>query len=661
MGAIVAISSFILFLIFQAQGIGGGDSGDLVTAAATMGVAHPPGYPLYTFLGWLLTHVPWATPAWRVGLLSSMAHALVVGIVWLIIKQVTAKKDAAWFGAILLAGNYVFFLYSVTPEVFALLDLFLVLLTWLVVRFTQTGNPRLLYIASFVAGLSLTHHHFIVFAMPVFVGVLIYARKHLLKAHIAPVGIAFFVGLLPYLYVPIAARGTSPINWDHAVNGAQFLRLITRADYGTFQSGGSIGHYPIERLMAVKAYGEYLFLDFRVGGMLFISLGLYWLLKQKTTLSHILPWTLGIMGPFFFFYASFPLSNRFTLGTYERFLLPSYIMCAVLAGIGYARIKHFVERFLRTWAPHLPQKFLAMGVGFVLFLYPVSMSAVTLWRFWGIAQDRTSEHLVEDTFLDIPQGSIIAFSRDTPLFTAQYGRYALGMRPDIYVIHGSFLPSPYHREAVKQAFPELFVPPADATTPLADFLTQNAATRPIFANTKYSVGKDWYWVPHGLLFRLVPANSDEQAAHVLDVNNALWSQTHEPDSGILSRYNHLMLSDARDVYTAGRMEFGKFLLQTGKPGQAAIQFEAAIRAGGDTQQEDAYLYKGLSHLFTNECDAALASFARAREVSFAVSKRLLLFEGFTYRDCVGDASKAAQLFSEFEASEAKESQPLEGW
>jgi hypothetical protein len=35
-----------------------------------MGIAHPPGYPLFTMLAWLLHKVPVGSPAWRINLLS---------------------------------------------------------------------------------------------------------------------------------------------------------------------------------------------------------------------------------------------------------------------------------------------------------------------------------------------------------------------------------------------------------------------------------------------------------------------------------------------------------------------------------------------------------------------------------------------------------------
>src|SRR5258708_4770803 len=54
-------------------GLPAGDSGELITVAATGGVAHPPGYPLYTMLAglWLQTF-PFGNIAWRLNVFSAV-------------------------------------------------------------------------------------------------------------------------------------------------------------------------------------------------------------------------------------------------------------------------------------------------------------------------------------------------------------------------------------------------------------------------------------------------------------------------------------------------------------------------------------------------------------------------------------------------------------
>jgi len=62
---------FIVYILNSSRSIYAGDVGDLVSAAAVGGVAHPPGYPLFTFLGFILTHLHLgSSPAFQVGLIS---------------------------------------------------------------------------------------------------------------------------------------------------------------------------------------------------------------------------------------------------------------------------------------------------------------------------------------------------------------------------------------------------------------------------------------------------------------------------------------------------------------------------------------------------------------------------------------------------------------
>jgi len=52
------------------------DSGEFQIVAPLLGVAHPPGYPLYTMCGWLATRlIFWGSPAYRLNLLSAFLGA----------------------------------------------------------------------------------------------------------------------------------------------------------------------------------------------------------------------------------------------------------------------------------------------------------------------------------------------------------------------------------------------------------------------------------------------------------------------------------------------------------------------------------------------------------------------------------------------------------
>jgi hypothetical protein len=79
--AALAAGGLALYTATLLPGIGAGDTAELQRVAPTLGLAHPTGYPLYTLLGWLWSHLPiGGTPAWRMNMFSATAAALAVGV-----------------------------------------------------------------------------------------------------------------------------------------------------------------------------------------------------------------------------------------------------------------------------------------------------------------------------------------------------------------------------------------------------------------------------------------------------------------------------------------------------------------------------------------------------------------------------------------------------
>ena len=653
MGIIVGTLSFILFLLFQTVGIFTGDSGDLVTAAVVHGVPHPPGYPLYTFLGFLFSQLPLFTLSWRVTLLSSLPHAITVATVFLIVYRVTKSRLAGVFAALVLVGNYLFFLYSVTPEVFALFDMFFMILLYELIQYQKTRSLRLLFGIAFTFGLALTHHHLILFAVPALLyGVISIGLSK--KFGIKDVGVLllfFILGLLPYVYAPMAGATNAIINWDKPTTVARFIQLISRQDYGSFVSGGVIGHSLMERFISIKAYVSFIFLDFRVVGIALAFLGLWRLWMRERILSHTLLLLLFLFGPFFFFYASFPIVSRFTLGTYERFLLPSYCIYAILLGLGLHEALLWVTTFVNKRGAG--SSLVRIVFCIILFIYPLTVLSVTLYRFMGIRTDKTAENLGRDVLLSVPENAILLLSQDTTLFTTQYVRYGLNMRPDTIVLHASRMTSTDYQEVVKHRFPMLLFPASNSQSFLGDFVQMNQKEHRIFANAIVGVGSGWYFMPHGLLYEVVAEDGLLPIRTLQRENIALFDSYSNPLGGILKRYKHLMLSDVLDVYAWAHINYGKTLVKATLYEDAAVQFQEAVLLDGDSTKPDAYMYLGVTQAVLGRCQEALASLDVAKKSSMSIKPEYLLYESLTYRDCVKDASRAAILFSEYEKLNTK--------
>src|ERR1035437_3119488 len=103
---------FLVYIHNLSRSVYGGDVGDLVTAASVFGVPHPPGYPLFTFFGFLLTRIHFLTPAFMVGLISVFSSTLAVVIYYILAIKLTKNKFIALVSVLVLAFNYFFWFYS---------------------------------------------------------------------------------------------------------------------------------------------------------------------------------------------------------------------------------------------------------------------------------------------------------------------------------------------------------------------------------------------------------------------------------------------------------------------------------------------------------------------------------------------------------------------
>src|ERR1041385_6485681 len=70
------------------------DSGELIVAAHTLGVAHPPGFPLYLMLAHLASLVPIVSVAQRVNFASALFAALACGILTLVVAEFLRTSDS---------------------------------------------------------------------------------------------------------------------------------------------------------------------------------------------------------------------------------------------------------------------------------------------------------------------------------------------------------------------------------------------------------------------------------------------------------------------------------------------------------------------------------------------------------------------------------------
>ena len=209
------------------------DSPMLQAAVAVLGVGHPTGYPTYTMLTHLFTYLPIGDVAYRVNLASAAYGVAAVAVVYAAGLLLSRRVVAAAAGALAFGFSEAFWSQAVIAEVYTLNALLVALVLLSLLLWRGRREDRILLAASFLAGLSLTHHlssGLLVPAGLVFVALVdrgVFSRGRLLLAGFG----TFALGLLPLLYLPLRASMGAPLNEADPSTPGRFLNLVTGGSF----------------------------------------------------------------------------------------------------------------------------------------------------------------------------------------------------------------------------------------------------------------------------------------------------------------------------------------------------------------------------------------------------------------------------------------------
>jgi hypothetical protein len=209
------------------------DSGELITAAYTLGIAHPPGYPLWCLLGKLFTLIPLGSVAWRVNLLSAVLGAMAVGLLALVAGRFTKSFWVSLVAAFLYAGSRDFWGQCVISEVYSLNILLFLLILYLVLRFEDTLRTRWLYLTAFFLGLGLTNHSTLGPLAPVFLGWVFLRHWELFLKPLLLLNLvaAFLLGFSIILYLPMRSAVEPFMDWGHPESFSAAMDHFLRKQY----------------------------------------------------------------------------------------------------------------------------------------------------------------------------------------------------------------------------------------------------------------------------------------------------------------------------------------------------------------------------------------------------------------------------------------------
>ena len=488
----VALPLFVLYLATLAPTVTGEDSGELITAAHELGVAHPPGYPLWLLLvhGFQATF-PKMNPAEAANFASAVVTAIAMGLLALVAYRLTRSLAASVAAAWLTGVGHEIWTHATIAEVYPLNLLILSACLLLLLRWRETPSTGRLLALTLVYGAGISHHPTFLLFLPVFAGGVIWMRPRTLieprSVLIALCGL--FLPLLVYAQVWIAAAQGPYITWgvEPTLEGvwSHFMREIYAAGpEKTPQTLGKLG-------AQVAAFARFHIDEMTLPGWIAGMAGLLLLLRQDRKLAGFLM-ALVLVGSF----GLIPLLNfdieREDVFVNRVFLMPAYLVL----GLGLAVL--FVK-LIRS----LPAERGRPAAATALLVLPLLAAGV---RF--SAHDRSNYYWAEDyarALLEpLPKDTVLVPGGDTTTFPVIYLQRCLGKRRDVLILDRS---GTIERECALELLPpDKKTHFAEAPRKVLIEAVVRYGSRPVVCMTRLglSAGSGYSFEPFGVGFMAVP-------------------------------------------------------------------------------------------------------------------------------------------------------------
>src|SRR5258707_15167487 len=91
---LVGLIFLLLYSLTLSPGLLPADAGEYQVTGALLGVAHPPGFALYTIASWLISRVPGIPPAAAINFLSALLAAAALALLCRLVRGLTGSALA---------------------------------------------------------------------------------------------------------------------------------------------------------------------------------------------------------------------------------------------------------------------------------------------------------------------------------------------------------------------------------------------------------------------------------------------------------------------------------------------------------------------------------------------------------------------------------------
>src|SRR6476646_4529886 len=478
------------------------DSGELIVAAYGLGVAHPPGTPLWVMLAHLASLVPVGNVAVRINFSSAVFAALACAMLTLVVaellvttsffaaprrKNKAARQESniensnarlfmfapAVAAGLLMAFSRTLWAYATITEVYSLNALLILLVFFLVVRWRRriietrtdsnaavTTHDTWIYAAAFVFGLAMGVHHVTVALTLPAIAVVVYrteglkffTSRRLLYAALISIGALILV----YSYLPWAASRSPAMNWGNPRSLQEIWWHITGRQYRVF--------FSFSPAAMGAQFVEFCRMAFREFGFVWLPLALFLAVaglasaykRDRTTFWFLLLIVLADL--------AYALSYEIAEDK-DAYYLPAFISIAIAAGLGIQwLIQRAASRPSPIWRPYM-----AAAIAIVLTL---ATAFAANWPFNDHRHYFIADDYVENLFSTIaPNGLLLTqdWQVASPMLYAQEIEQRRG---DVKVVDINLLRRSWYFDYLKHAHPGLMDRSSEKMNPYVTILKQ---------------------------------------------------------------------------------------------------------------------------------------------------------------------------------------------
>ncbi len=394
--------TFLIYLFTMCRTVYVGDSGEFSLVLKTLGIAHPPGYPLFTLVGHaFLSLTAFFNPAFSANLFGALLAVAVVPALFLLLQG----RERPWPAAILtLIWTFSRSYWSETAgvEVYALNLLLIVLLAALALG----KHPRKWFLIAYLMGLSLAHHLTALAVFPALFYLYLTSAEKKDRQHLPVYSFLFCLGISVYLYLPFRSSLSPLADWGHPASLSLLLKHVTASQY---QQAAS---YSLSNLWSsCQLFYNLLLHNWWWVGLLGIIAGLWvgWRFHRRLTVFALILLVSNLL-----------LASFYRIPDIDSYYLPGLLACLIIMANGCFWLwDKFQGRAVRSII-------LLSGMAAVLLLIALNFGHV----------NRSDDRLAYDygkLILDGAGAGTVFTHDDNASFSALYLRYAEGYRPQVEV------------------------------------------------------------------------------------------------------------------------------------------------------------------------------------------------------------------------------------